>query len=136
MEEDINVTSVRITPNECELTALVDLIITFEAKKPLVDAFLLLRFVFDFAFKKQQIELTKTAPKNFFVGTHEERFHVDKIDISAVKETTILNMGLLSASLFVGHDDDNALLDVNMCTEISKKKGSNTFIRTIVNPLE
>ncbi|KAA6363704.1 MAG: hypothetical protein EZS28_040769 [Streblomastix strix] len=127
MEEDINVTAVRVTPNQCELTAPVDLTITFEAKKPLADAFWLLRFVFDFAFKKQQIQLARTTPKNLSVGTHEER---------AVKETTILNMGLLSASLFVGHDENNVLLDVNMCTEISKKKGQQTFIRTIMNPLE
>ncbi|KAA6396422.1 MAG: hypothetical protein EZS28_008054 [Streblomastix strix] len=133
MEEDINVTAVQVTPNECELTVPVDLIITFEAKKPLIDAFWLLRFVFDFAFKKQQIVELRSSRKLLLKIVLLECM---KSGSTAVKETTILNMGLLSASLFLGHDENNALLNVNMCTEISKKKGSNTFIRTIMNPLE
>ncbi|KAH7826503.1 uncharacterized protein MONOS_17374 [Monocercomonoides exilis] len=136
MEEAVEVTDVKVEPNECELTKELTVTIGFDIKSAIPEAFWILRFVFDFSMKKQVVEMARTEPKTYGIGKHIEKFHVDHLDISKVKETTILNMGLLSASFFSGKDESHPLLDVNMCTEISKKDGSEEYIRTILNPLE
>ena len=98
----------------------------------------------------------KSPAKSYAPGTHTETFVVDKIDLSfvrfihhlinldilscivfsGVKQTAILNMGLLSLSFIEKNENADPTFDVNMATEISKKKGTGQYMRSIMNPLE
>ena len=182
MEADlVEVTAIKVEPNDCPLEANLSVVITFTVKKPIPKAFWKMTFVFDFAYQKHVVgflfpfllypqrfsfyqflksihygisELKQSDVKSYTAGEHTETFTVDKIDLSfvflshfhhcitvlfislsGVKHTTALNMGLLSLSFFTA-DNTEPLLDVNMATEISKKKGTGQLMRSIMNPLE
>jgi hypothetical protein len=57
---------------------------------------------------------------------------VDKIDVSAVKRSLLLNVGLLHAAL---KDGDADVIEINLVTQVTKDAAGG-LVRTMFNPLE
>ncbi|KAK2961446.1 hypothetical protein BLNAU_3567 [Blattamonas nauphoetae] len=131
---NIEITNLTTVPNDCLLSAPLDLTVGLKLEKPIKAGKWVIRFIFDFSFQKHSVVLLETQPKDYSAGESTETFHIDSIDLSGLKEKELLNMGLLSASLFIENETKNSALDINMCTEITKEKDG--YRRTILNPLE
>ena len=74
--------------------------------------------------------LTRLVSLSFRVsiGTRQ----VDKIDVSAVKRSLLLNVGLLHAAL---KDGDADVIEINLVTQVTKDAVGG-LVRTMFNPLE
>ena len=57
---------------------------------------------------------------------------VDTIDVSAVKRSLLLNVGLLHAAL---KDGDADVIEINLVTQVTKD-ATGGLVRTMFNPLE
>eukprot|EP00708_Paratrimastix_pyriformis_P006712 GAFH01006096.1.p1 GENE.GAFH01006096.1~~GAFH01006096.1.p1 ORF type:complete len:151 (+),score=24.58 GAFH01006096.1:26-454(+) len=131
----IQVRTANLVPNECPINERIDLAFDFSTDKPLINAVWRLKFIIDVSYRRHVVELTTLPARDFPVGDHHVEFHVPSLDTTGFKQDTLLNVGMLTASLNITKDGaDLNILDFNMVTQIMKKGGQ--LIRSVLNPLD
>eukprot|EP00735_Rhodelphis_limneticus_P008482 TRINITY_DN21500_c0_g1::TRINITY_DN21500_c0_g1_i1::g.10029::m.10029 TRINITY_DN21500_c0_g1::TRINITY_DN21500_c0_g1_i1::g.10029 ORF type:complete len:157 (-),score=30.46,ASF1_hist_chap/PF04729.8/1.4e-09 TRINITY_DN21500_c0_g1_i1:3-404(-) len=133
MSVTVDVQEVDISPNNCVITDPLNLRIKFAVDKQVENANWEVKYMVDMASSRQMIELgTGGQSATLTPGVHEFNFSVPKIDVSGVKQSVLLNVGLLLACLKSGSDE---VIQVSMVTQVAKDK-SGQLMRTIFSPLE
>ena len=66
-------------------------------------------------------------------GPQAMQFHIDAIDVSALKRHVLANVGLLSLRLFA-YEPSQEIVHVGMVTQVTEENGE--LMRHIFNPME
>jgi hypothetical protein len=77
------------------------------------------------------LQLGGSSTESYSIGSHTYTFSIDRIDVSGVKPSVLLNVGLLQASLTNGKE---AVVDIKIVTQVSKNK-EGKLIRVMFDPM-
>ncbi len=91
----------------------------FESTRDLPDAFWDFKYVVDSASKRHVIEMGKTPSTKYIAGKNTFDFAAPGIDVSGVKQSVLLNVGLLTCTLFNGAEQ---VVEIKIMTQVSKGK--------------
>lgn len=89
----------------------------------------------DVASTRHVIELAKTATADLGVGEHKVSLHVPAFDVSKIKRSVLMNVGLLTAVLHAGPKGDE-LVEIKMVTQITAGATKEQLLRNVLNPLD
>jgi len=128
----IEITKIKIAPNEIvDISAPLDLCISFELDRDVVAGFWTIRFLVDSCEKRIIKVLGETPIEDYPDGDSDMNFHVDSIDISGIPPSTLTNSGLLMAIFCV---DGEEVAIVNMVVNVFKRDGQ--IVREILSPMD
>ena len=128
----IEITKVKIKPNEIvDISAPLDLSISFELDRDVVAAYWIIRFLVDSSESRIIKILGETPVEDYPDGDSDMNFHIDSIDVSGIPPSTLTNSGLLMA-IFCA--DGEEVCTVNMVVNVFKKNGQ--IVREILSPIE
>ena len=128
----IEITKIKIKPNEIvDISAPLDLNISFELDRDVVAAYWIIRFLVDSSENRIIKILGETPVEDYPDGDSDMNFHIDKIDVSGIPPSTLTNSGLLMAIFCV---DGEEVATVNMVVNVFKRDGQ--IVREILSPME
>eukprot|EP00164_Ancoracysta_twista_P009324 GFYU01013759.1.p2 GENE.GFYU01013759.1~~GFYU01013759.1.p2 ORF type:complete len:135 (+),score=40.04 GFYU01013759.1:52-456(+) len=130
-EEFIDVRSITIEPNECEISERLTIHMEFESRVEIQNGRWELKYVVDYTGKRKIIECGHADNVQYTAGPASFTFEIPSIDVSSVKESLLRNVGLFMATLVEG---DRELVQISMVTQVHQQDGR--LFRTIFNPLE
>lgn len=107
----VEVTSIKVSPAQAELTAGLRLKIVFELDRDAIAAYWEIKFLVDCTHRRIIKMLGQTDVDDYPDGESEMNFSVDSIDVSGISPSTLANSGLLMAVLMV---DGEEVASVNM----------------------
>merc|ERR1711865_98937 len=129
----VEVAKIGISPNECAISSELKLDIEFSVDKPLSSAVWDLKYIVDYTNKRKERALGKVEIGSYPAGeVHRLCFEVPEIDVSGIKESLLLNVGLVLAVLSEG---DVEVVQISMVTQVTRND-SGELQRNIFNPLE
>jgi len=114
------------------IDAPVKLAFGFRSKKELKEAYWEFKYVVDSASKRHVIEMGVTPKTTYVAGENTFEFEAPKIDITGVKPSVLLNVGLLCCTLFSGSEQ---IVEIKIVTQVTKRKDG-TLMRLMFDPLE
>ena len=140
---NIDIKALEITPNECPLTDALSIKGNFSSDQSF-DGKWKIVYIADSANNKHVINLGDTPCYKITkdTATNLIEFNVDSIDVSAINDAALFNVGILKLTLYECDTANNnkeirEVMDVNVVTQITQdSKDESKFIRTFFNPLE
>jgi len=128
----ITVTRCDISPNDCPITAPLDVAVEFTTDRPIKEGVWKLRYEVDYTGNRHIIDVAQTAPQPYAAGkTHQVAFQVPRINVDGIKERSLLNMGLLRATL---SDGGAHVSDLTMVVQVTKEGAD--LLRRVLSPVE
>ncbi|GMI58294.1 hypothetical protein ScalyP_jg648 [Parmales sp. scaly parma] len=125
--------TIDISPETGAITDGIELEMEFSLSCPVSDAFWEIKYVVDSMSRRQIIILGETDKTNYPQGESSMLFSVQQIDVSNVKQGTLANAGLLSATLIMA-STQTEVITINAVVQVTEEEGE--FNRVIYNPLE
>ena len=120
LEYGVNVTRIDVTPNACAIDRELALEIEFECARAVAAGTWTVVYVVDSSYKRHLLQLGSQGPHTYAAAgvKHTFKFSVDRIDVSAVKRSLLLNVGLLSVAL---KDGDKEVIEINLVTQVRRR---------------
>eukprot|EP01027_Heterolobosea_sp_BB2_P007378 GEZU01010987.1.p1 GENE.GEZU01010987.1~~GEZU01010987.1.p1 ORF type:complete len:134 (+),score=39.12 GEZU01010987.1:43-444(+) len=132
MVPTINVKKLHIGPSNCPLEEKLNVSIDYSTDQPIENAKWMLKYVVDYTNKRHIIELGKADIGKLEAGDHNWSFTVEEINVTGVKTSVLLNVGLLFAVLYDGNDE---VLQISAVTQVFRNASDQKLYRNILNPL-
>mmetsp|Transcript_22122 Transcript_22122/g.48555 ORF Transcript_22122/g.48555 Transcript_22122/m.48555 type:complete len:135 (+) Transcript_22122:92-496(+) len=134
MAPTIALLAIDAEPNNCPLGDPLELKLVFKTDEAIAGARWDIKYMVDFASKRQIVELGSSEKVDYEVGEHPFEIKIDAIDFTGVNKSLLKNVGLLLACLVA--PDGQEIVQISMVTQVTKKKGEEGLTRTIMSPLE
>ena len=132
MEEKFKLMGIKIEPESSLIQEGVKIMISFGLSVDLKPLEWTVRYTVDVAYKRKILELYKETVEEVKAGNYTKEFILGAIDLSAVPNKDIMNIGLLSiCGVQAGQD----VFAINMVSQITKNE-NNEFVKTLLSPLE
>ena len=129
-------TSITVSPNPAPVSAELSLTIEFKTDRLIKHGKWDIKFMVDCAARRHILPLGEIQPQEYQIDTlHQMEFKTSSIDFSNVSRSDLLNIGLLQACLY-DIDEGEAIIELNLVTQISKDEETSQLRRTIYHPLE
>jgi len=133
-EENITVTKLTVSPNQCELTQAMTFYVEFSLKRAVPNHAWHIVYEADYTNKRHVLELFKSAPgSTLSPGPNSFTQTVGTVDTSKVKEKYLLQVGMMRLILMSGEE---VVATMNMVTQVSKDSKSGALIRNVISPVE
>merc|ERR1711934_226108 len=127
----IDVTSIKIEPNPCLIADPLNLEIEFTSDAPIAKPVWDIKYIVDYTNKRREVAVGRVECESYGEGPQKFSFSVPKVDVSEMKKSLLLNVGLL---LCVLNDDEAEVIQISMVTQVSKEEDG--LHRNIFNPLD
>merc|ERR1711865_790373 len=95
---NVEVSSISVTPNQCLISSEITLKIEFQMDKPLSNASWEIKYIVDYTNKRKELVMGRVEVGEYVANTPLSMdFSVPKVDVSGIRESLLLNVGLLLA---------------------------------------
>eukprot|EP00658_Telonema_sp_P-2_P057049 TRINITY_DN4550_c0_g1_i1.p1 TRINITY_DN4550_c0_g1~~TRINITY_DN4550_c0_g1_i1.p1 ORF type:complete len:139 (-),score=51.93 TRINITY_DN4550_c0_g1_i1:294-710(-) len=130
---NVDVSSIAVSPNQCAIEAELDLKIDFTLDKAISNSVWEIKYIVDYTNKRKELVMGKVEAGDYAANTpHQLQFNVPTVDVTGIRESLLLNVGLLLAVLYTGEEE---VIQISMMTQVTKTFDGKLH-RNIFNPLE
>eukprot|EP00667_Euglena_gracilis_P029212 EG_transcript_38360 len=110
----------------------MDVVVEFSTDRPLEQGAWQLRYEVDYTGNRHILDVARTAPQMYEAGTkHSLHLKVPTVNVDGIKERSLLNMGLLRATLT---DGAAHVTDITMVVQVTKD--GEQLLRRVISPIE